>query len=59
MLGGFSALLSSKIEVILPGFDAFKYFLSNLWLFALIQLGFGVGVGVISSFVVIKKYLDI
>jgi len=59
LLGVFAYLLSSKIEVILPGFSSFEYFLSNLWLFVLIQLGFGVGVGVVSSFVVIKKYLDI
>lgn len=59
LLGVFAFLLAGKIEVILPGFNSFKYFLSHLWLFILIQLGFGVGVGVVSSFVVIKKYLDI
>jgi len=58
-MGAFSYLLSAKLEVILPGFDSFRYFMSNLWLLIIIQLGFGVGVGVISSFVVIKKYLDI
>ena len=51
--------LSSKISVLLPGFNMFDYFLNNWWLFVLIQLGFGVGVGVISSFIVVKKYLNI
>lgn len=49
--------MSSQIAFTLPGFDMFGYFLTNAWIFVLIQLGFGVGVGVISSFIVIKKYL--
>ncbi|MCX6720052.1 MAG: permease-like cell division protein FtsX [Candidatus Staskawiczbacteria bacterium] len=52
-------LLSSKISAVLPGFNMFSYFLTNLWILVLIQLGFGVGVGIISSFIVVKKYLDI
>jgi len=52
-------ILQTKIAIVLPGFNAFIYFLKNLWLFAFIQLGFGIGVGAVSSLVVIKKYLDI
>jgi cell division transport system permease protein len=60
LLSGLSAyFLSSKISAILPGFNMFSYFLTNWWIFVLIQLGFGVGVGVISSIIVVKKYLDI
>lgn len=51
--------LSSKIGVILPGFNMFRYFLTNWWIFVLIQLGFGMGVGIISSFIVVKKHLDV
>jgi len=51
--------LSSKIGIILPGFNTFGYFLTNWWIFVLIQLGFGVGVGAISALIVVKKYLDI
>lgn len=50
---------SSYVGFIMPGFSLFNYFLTNVWFFVLIQLGFGVGVGVISSFIVVKKYLDI
>lgn len=58
LISGFSAMfLAPKMSVVLPGFDIFSYFLTNLWIFVLIQLVFGVGVGVISSFIVIKKYL--
>jgi len=57
--GLFAYLVTSKIEAVLPGFNAFGYFLTNWWIFVLIQLGFGIGVGVISSYIVVKKYLDI
>lgn len=60
LLSALSAyFLSSKIGVILPGFSAFNYFLSNFWIFVLIQLGFGVGLGMISSFIVVRKYLEV
>jgi len=55
----FSYFLSSKIAVVLPGFSTFHYFISNFWLIVLIQLGFGVGLGMISSFIVIRRYLEI
>jgi cell division transport system permease protein len=51
--------ISPKISVVLPGFNIFSYFLTNWWIFVLIQLGFGMGVGAISAFLVVKKYLDI
>lgn len=58
-LSGFLAfLISSKISAILPGFRLFYYFLTNWWIFVLIQIGFGVGVGAISAFFVVKKHLD-
>jgi len=55
----FSYFLSSKIEIILPGFNAFGYFLTNFWIFVLIQLVFGIGVGAISALIVVKKYLEV
>ena len=51
--------LSPQTAIALPGFDMFGYFMSNLWIFILIQLGFGVGVGGISSFIVVKKHLQV
>ena len=50
---------SPKLEIILPGFNIFGYFLTNWWIFVLIQLGFGMGVGAISALVVVKKHLDL
>jgi cell division transport system permease protein len=57
--GTFAYFLSPKISVILPGFDTFGYFLTNWWILVLIQLGFGMVVGAISAFIVVKKYLKV
>jgi len=60
VLSGTSAwFLAPKIQSILPGFNMFRYFLTNWWIFVLIQIGFGMGVGAISAFIVVKKYLDV
>jgi cell division transport system permease protein len=59
LLGVFTYLLSPKIALVLPGFNLYDYYLSRFWLLSLIQLVFGVGVGIASSLIVIKKHLDI
>ncbi len=59
LLGMFTYLLSPKIALVLPGFDLYDYYFSRFWLLSLIQLIFGVGVGIASSLIVIKKHLDI
>jgi len=51
--------LSPYISAVLPGFNIFIYFLTNWWIFVLIQLGFGIAVGAISALVVVKRYLEI
>jgi cell division transport system permease protein len=57
--GVLAYFLSAHTEILLPGFSLTDYFLTNWWIFVLIQLGFGVGVGVASSFVAVRKYLNI
>lgn len=60
LLSGLSAyFLSAEISSVLPGFSAIGYFLTNFWILVLIQLAFGIGVGVISSLIVVRKYLEI
>ncbi|MEK7080621.1 MAG: permease-like cell division protein FtsX [Patescibacteria group bacterium] len=60
LLSALSAyILSPKITAVLPGFNTLGYFLSNIWILILIQLVFGIGVGIISSFIVIRKYLNV
>ncbi len=51
--------LTPVLSVIMPGFSLFGYFLSSLFLIIVIQLGTGVGLGVIASFIVVRKYLRI
>lgn len=57
--GLFFYFLAGKILEILPGFNSFDYFLAHAWIFILIQVIFGVGTGVVSSFLAVRKYLKI
>lgn len=55
----FSLVASSTIGVVAPGFSLTGFFLSNLFLIIAIQLLFAVGLGVLSSFLAVRKYLKI
>lgn len=60
VLTGIAAyFLASKLQVVLPGFDLFGYFLTNWWILVLIQLGFGMAVGAVSALIVVKKHLEV
>jgi len=48
-----------KVEGLLLGFNMFDYFVANLWILVAIQVGFGIGLGVISSLIVIRKHLNV
>lgn len=51
--------LDSKIRVIAPEVSIFSLFLTNFWILFLIQLVTGIGLGIISSTIAIRKYLKI
>ncbi len=51
--------LSPKISVLVPSFNLQNYFLTNFWEFFLVMLVAGVGLGVISSAIAIRRYLHI
>jgi len=51
--------LSPKMEVFFPGLNLFGYFIGNFFLILLIQILTGIGVGVISSMIAIRKYLKV
>ncbi len=58
LIAGLTAyFLAPTLAIIMPGFNLFIYFLQNMLLIILIQLGGGVALGVVSSFIVIRKYL--
>jgi len=54
-----SYFVGSKIEVLLPSFDLFNYFLSNIWMILAIQIGSGVGLGIIASLILVRSYLRV
>lgn len=51
--------LGPKLEVFLPGLNLFGYFLAELSKIVLIQLFTGVGLGILSSIIAIRKYLAV
>ena len=56
---GISYYLAPKLEAFFPGLNIFNYFTSNFWDIILIQLATGIGLGIISSMVAIRKYLEV
>lgn len=52
-------LASPKLSFLVPEFNLFGYFLSNVVQFSLIMLGAGVALGVISSFIAVRRYLTV
>lgn len=51
--------LSPKIEILFPGLNLFGIFTNNFWILLLIQLTIGIGLGIVSSFIAIRKYLRV
>lgn len=52
-------IFSPRIEILFPGLNIFNYFTNNFFNILLIQLATGIGLGVISSAIAIRKYLKI
>lgn len=50
---------SPYVKLFIPAMDLREYFTSHLLLIFLYQLLFGVGIGVISSFIAIRRYLKV
>jgi len=55
----FCFFLNSKIQSLFFGVDIFRIFLENMGVLFLTQLGVGIGLGVISSMIAIRKYLKV
>ncbi len=51
--------LSSKPETFVPQFNLFEYFMSNFFMILFLQLFVGIGLGVLSSMIAIRKYLKV
>lgn len=51
--------ISPKISGFLPIEDFFVYFQANVWAFLVLLLVIGVGLGAVSSFIAVRKYLKV
>ncbi len=50
-------VVAPYVGALIPGFNVFQYCYTNLGQLLLYQLAFGLGVGVVSSFVAVRRYL--
>ena len=53
-----SWLVAPKLAVLVPDFDLYRYFLSNFFEFFGIMFATGITLGVVSSFIAIRRYLE-
>ncbi len=56
---GIIYFLGPKIDILLPGFNIFTYFFDKILFIFLAQVTIGIGLGVISSTIAIRKYLKV
>lgn len=56
---GVSYGFDSKIMTIAPEISIFNLFIGNFWTLFLIQLATGIGLGIISSLIAVRKYLKV
>lgn len=54
-----SWLAAPKLALLVPDFDLFRYFISNFFEFFGIMFFTGITLGVVSSFIAIRRYLEI
>ena len=50
---------NERVEAFLPNFSPLGYFLNNFFIILFIQLAAGIGLGIISSLIAIRKYLKV
>jgi len=56
---GVCYFLSPKIEILFSGLNVWRYLISNFFTIILIQLITGIGLGIISSAIAVRKYLKV
>ena len=47
------------IKIFVPDINGWTYYLSNFFMFMSVQIFFGIGLGVVSSYIAVRKYLSI
>jgi len=56
---GLCYFFSPKIMTLTPDLNIFSYFTGNFWTIILIQLATGIGIGVFSSLIAMRRYLQV
>lgn len=52
-------VLAPKFDILFSGLNIFKIFLANIWQIVLLQFLTGIGLGVVSSYLSVRKYLKV
>lgn len=55
----FCWVLGSSAEVLFPGLNLFSFFIGNFWAIFLVQLFVGLGLGTVSSYIAVRRYLEV
>jgi len=55
----FTWIFGPKTEFLFPGLNLFTFFIANFWIIVFIQLSSGVGLGVVSSLIAVRRHLKI
>lgn len=59
VFGLLAYFLASKLDILFSGLNIFKIFLVNIWQIILLQFLTGIALGVISSYLSVRKYLRV
>lgn len=51
--------VSPKLKIFIPSVDLAQYFLGNIFMLLSYQLLFGIGIGIISSLIAVRRYLKV
>ena len=51
--------LNSRAEALFPGLALWGFFAGNFWMIFLSQLAIGIGLGGVSSFIAVRRYLEV
>ena len=52
-------IFGPRFAMLFPGLNLFNFFIANFWIILLIQLVTGVGLGIVSSLIAVRRYLAV
>ncbi len=52
------AVIGPKLNIILPGLDIFQYVVNNFFVILIAQFAVGIGLGILSSMIATRKYIN-